>query len=167
MAADQAVVINGWTIYAHPLFLEQFEDLLAQVEALRQKDPQAYRSKNATKLLAAITRLAFEVIPRNPEDSKYRLGDTLGEDYTHWFRDKFFQQYRLFFRFHKGRKIIVYAWVNDQSTKRAYGSKTDAYRVFRKMLASGNPPDSWDLLVSESKAASQRLKKALKGKSDV
>nr|WP_232465207.1 type II toxin-antitoxin system YhaV family toxin [Oleiphilus messinensis] len=31
--------------------------------------------------------------------------------------------------------------MNDEKTKRAYDSKTDAYRVFEKMLSSGRPPD--------------------------
>jgi len=34
--------------------------------------------------------------------------------------------------------------VNDEKNKRAYGSKTNAYRVFEKMLNSGHPPDDWD-----------------------
>ena len=33
-------------------------------------------------------------------------------------RAKFFQQYRLFFRFHQASRIIVYAWVNDADTRR-------------------------------------------------
>jgi len=45
-------------------------------------------------------------------------------------------RYRLFFRFHAPSKTIVYAWVNDQDTKRAYESSNDAYRVFGKMLAA-------------------------------
>jgi toxin YhaV len=53
----------------------------------------------------------------------------------------------LFFRYRESAKVIVYAWVNDESTKRAYGSQTDAYRVFAKMLNSGNPPDGWDALM--------------------
>jgi hypothetical protein len=36
--------------------------------------------------------------------------------------------------------VIVFAWVNDEDTKRAYESSDDAYRVFRKMLKSGHPP---------------------------
>jgi len=42
--------------------------------------------------------------------------------------------------------------VNDESTKRAYDSKTDAYRVFEKMLNNGHPPDSWDELLKDVKA---------------
>jgi toxin YhaV len=45
--------------------------------------------------------------------------------------------------------VIVYAWVNDEGTKRAYESSDDACRVFRKMLKSGHPPDDWDQLLIE------------------
>jgi toxin YhaV len=76
-----------------------------------------------------------------------------------WFRPKFFQQYRLFFRYQQASKIIVYAWVNDEHTKRAYESGDDAYRVFAKMQASGHPPDSWDALLQQAQAAQARLKK--------
>ena len=160
MSRKQSLIVNGWRIYAHPLFLNQFEELITTVENLRQKNPETYRSKNATKRLAAIAKLAFEIIPVDPTRREYRQGNTLGEDYKHWFRAKFFQQYRLFFRYHQGSKIIVYAWINDDKSKRAYGSKTDAYRVFQKMLNSGNPPDNWNSLLKEAKRERERLSKA-------
>lgn len=65
----------------------------------------------------------------------------------------------MFFRYHQASKIIVFAWVNDENSKRAYGSKTDAYRVFIKMLDNERPPDDWDTLLEEAKAASNRLEK--------
>ena len=74
----------------------------------------------------------------------------------HWFRAKFFQQYRLFFRYHAASKVIVFAWVNDEQTKSAFESGDDAYRVFRKMLESGHPPDDWDQLLRESEVLNQR-----------
>ena len=46
--------INGWRLYAHPLFLDQLEALIQEVDKLRRKDPQGYGSKNASKRLAAI-----------------------------------------------------------------------------------------------------------------
>ncbi len=49
------------------------------------------------------------------------------------------------------------AWVNDENTKRAYESSDDAYRVFRKMLESGHPPDDWSQLLAEARAEGQRL----------
>lgn len=152
MSVTEPLVINGWNIFAYSLFLDQLEDLLIQVESLRQKHPQDYQKKNATKRLAAIAKLAFEVIPQDPTRSEYRQGSTLGDGYKHWFRAKFFQQYRLFFRYHLESKIIVFVWVNDESTKRAYESSTDAYRVFQKMLESANPPDNWNELVKDAKS---------------
>ncbi|MEB3149005.1 MAG: type II toxin-antitoxin system YhaV family toxin [Sphaerospermopsis kisseleviana] len=158
----QPLIINGWTIFAHPLFLEQLEELITQVENLRQKYPQEYKQKNTTKRLAAIFKLAFNVIPQDPTLNDYRQGTTLGDEYKHWFRAKFFQQYRLFFRYHQQGKIIVYAWVNDENTKRAYQSKTDAYRVFQKMLESGNPPDDWNDLFKEAENQTNRLEQIFK-----
>jgi toxin YhaV len=155
-------VINEWNIFAHPLFLNQFEELLTQVEHLRQKYPQEYKKKNATKRLSAIAKLAFDVIPQDPTRSDYRQGNTLVDDYKHWFRAKFFQQYRLFFRYHQESKIIVFAWVNDENSKRSYDSNTDAYRVFKKMLESGHPPDNWNDLLKDAKDETNRLEKAVK-----
>ena len=90
---------------------------------------------------------------------EYRQGATLGSDRKHWFRAKFFQQYRLFFRYHAQAKMIVYAWVNDEDTKRAYQSSEDAYLVFRTMVERGHPPDDWEQLLRESQAASPRLRR--------
>ena len=150
------LVVNGGAIFAHPVFLDQVETLIQQVEALQRKDPMGYVRKNASKRLAAIVKLAFEVIPQDPARTEYRQGHTLGEGRQHWFRAQFFQQYRLFFRYHAPSQVIVYAWVNDEDTQRAYESGNDAYRVFRKMLASGHPPDSWDLLLAEARAETAR-----------
>lgn len=157
MPHQTRLVINGWTVFCHPLFLDQLDLLIEQVESLKQKDPQNFGKKNAAKRLAAIAKLAFDVILQDPSLPDYRQGNTLGNDHKHWFRAKFFQQYRLFFRFDSASKIIVYAWVNDEKNKRAYGSKTDAYRVFEKMVNSGHPPDNWDQLLDESKGTLNRL----------
>ncbi|MDH2898119.1 type II toxin-antitoxin system YhaV family toxin [Rahnella variigena] len=142
--------INGWTLLAHPLILQQIQKLTDQVVLMRRKDPVGYKSKNATKRLAAINKLMFDVIPQDPARVEFRQGDTLGGEFSHWFRAKFFQQYRLFFRYNLRSRIIIYAWVNDDKELRAYDSKTDAYRMFSKMLKSGKPPDNWQALWEES-----------------
>ena len=125
------LLIHGWTVFAHPLFLAQVEALAAQVELLKAKDPVGYVSKNATKRLAAIAKLAFDVIPQDPTKPEYRQGLTLGGDHKHWFRAKFFQQYRLFFRYHVPSQVIV--------------------------LAGGHPPDDWDQLLKEAQPAGRLL----------
>jgi len=161
----ETLVINGWTIYAHPFFLDQLENLIQAVEQIKAKDPEGYKKKNATKRLYAIKKLAFENIPQNPTLDKYRQDDTLGDQYKHWFRDKFYQQYRLFFRYHKEAQIIIYAWINDQKILRAYGSKTDAYKMFSDMLDDGNPPDDWNELMKAAQKEQTRLDKIVKQKS--
>lgn len=161
MTRPKPLVINGWNIFGHPLFLAQVETLIEQVKSLRQTDSINYKTKNVTKRLAAILKIAFEIIPQDPTLPEYRQGITLGDANKHWFRVKFFQQYRLFFRYHLESKVIVYAWVNDESTKRAYNSKTDAYRTFKKMLNSGHPPNNWEQLIKEAKNETTRLKKMI------
>lgn len=159
MKASQAwpLVIHGWTVFAHPLFLFQVESLVKQVEGLKKKDPAGYTKKNASKRLAAIAKLVFDVIPEDPARPEYRQGNTLGTQHKHWLRAKFFQQYRLFFRYHAASKVIVFVWVNDEGTKRAFESNDDAYRVFRKMLEDGRPPDDWDRLLQGAGEEAQRL----------
>ncbi|NES22309.1 MAG: type II toxin-antitoxin system YhaV family toxin [Symploca sp. SIO3E6] len=157
MSNEQPLVINGWNIFAHSCFLRQVETLVVEVKQLSQKYPDNYKQKNATKRLAAIAKLAFEVIPQDPSRKEYRQGTTLGDDYKHWFRAKFYQQYRLFFRYHQEGKIIVFAWVNDDQSKRSYESNKDAYYVFKKMLYGGAPPNNWDSLVEEAMGEASRL----------
>lgn len=145
-------ITNGWHLFAHPLFLAQLEKLTVAVEKLQQRDPVGYQTTANAKLLAALRQLVFETIPSNPTRADYRQGGTLGSDRKHWFRAKFGNgRFRLFFRFDSKAKIIIFAWVNDETTLRTYGSKTDAYAVFRKMLDEGNPPDSWSALLEASK----------------
>ncbi len=122
------LVVHGWTVFVHPLFLAQIEALAQQAEALKQKDPAGYAKRNASKRLAAITRLAFDVIPQDPARLEYRQGNTLGNEQKHWLRAKFFQQYRLFFRYHAPSKVLVLAWVNDEDSKRAYESSDSPSR---------------------------------------
>lgn len=159
--AAPPLVVNGWTIFAHPIFLDQLEALIEEVERRKARDPGTYGKKNCTKRLAAIFKLITENIPSDPGGAQFRQGDTLGESRKHWFRAKFFQQYRLFFRFEDAAKIIVLAWVNDETTLRAYGSRTDAYATFKSMLAAGDPPDDFEALLKGAKASSARFGKAV------
>ncbi len=153
--------IGGWAIYFDSLFYAQYKELMNLVGKARAMDPANYQSKRITKLFVATRRLIFEDIPSNPSDPRFRQGNTLGEEYKHWFRAKFFQQYRIFFRFSEREKVIIFAWMNDEDTKRAYDSKTDAYRVFRKMLQNGRPPDDWQTLLREAKKTTSQIEEEI------
>jgi len=158
VSISETFIINGWRVFAHATFLDQLEKCVIEVENIRKKNPTHYKEKNSTKRLFAITKLILEKIPQNPTLPEYRQGTTLGDEYKHWFRAKFFQQYRLFFRYHFESKVIVYGWVNDENTKRAYNHKSDGYQVFKKMLKKSNPPNDWDSLLKEAKKENERFK---------
>jgi len=158
---DIPLVVNGWSIYAHPVFLDQLEGLIEEVEARKARDPDGYRRKNCTKRLAAIVKIVTEVIPADPTAAQFRQGGTLGEARKHWFRAKFLQQYRLFFRFDSVSRIIVLAWVNDEQSLRAYGSRTDAYATFKGLLDSGNPPDDFGILLKAARNSARRFRKGI------
>ncbi|MBB5274226.1 toxin YhaV [Rhizobium rosettiformans] len=152
--------VNGWIIRTHPLFLDQLERLTAAVEREARKKPGTFRSGANFKLLSALNKLVFEVIPADPTLAMFRQGGTLGAERKHWFRAKFGNgRFRLFFRYNSAAKVIVFAWVNDAETLRSYGSRSDAYAVFRGMLEDGNPPDSWKELLdaASSDVATRRL----------
>ena len=128
--------------------------MLSQTVAeLKAAKPEEYLRKKETKLLKAIEQVIEERIIADPLHAQFRQGDTLGDDYKHWFRAKFLQQFRLFYRCSVEHRTIVIGWVNGFDTLRSYGSKTDAYKVFAGMLNSGNPPDNWDTLLSQAKKA--------------
>jgi len=149
---------QGWTILAHPLFLDQIERLVAAAAA-EATGLTAGGGPNA-KLLAHLLDLAFDKIPADPGNAAFRHGGTLGRESRQWFRAKTGNgHYRLFYRFQSAARIIVYAWVNDENSLRTYGSSTDVYSVFAKMLAAGNPPDGFDALVAaaSSRPATGRL----------
>jgi toxin YhaV len=144
------MIVRNWTLMAHPCFSEQVKVLETLVASLKVKEPDTYLRKNATKRLGRIIELVCETIPEDPGAEVFRLGNTLGPSRRHWFRAKFYQQYRLFYRFDSQARVIIYAWVNDEDTKRAYDSKTDVYGVFARMLNGGNPPDDFDTLLAEA-----------------
>lgn len=141
--------LNGWTIYAHPCFKQQYDELLQKVEALKKKYPEDYQKKADTKIFAHVLKSIVNITndPRAPE---FRLGNTLGEENKNWSRIKLVNgRYRLFFRFSFKEKIIILAWINDNDTLRTYGNKTNAYRVFEKKLKKGHPPKNWNDLFSD------------------
>ena len=151
------LAVNGWQLFAHPLFLDQLDKLAGAVERAQTKDPRGWRKSANAKLLAALRQLVFETIPQDPTRAEYRQGGTLGDARKHWFRAKFGNgRFRLFFCYSTSAKIIIFAWVNDETTLRTYGAKSDAYAVFRKMLDKGDPPNSWDALLKAASDASTR-----------
>jgi toxin YhaV len=146
--------VHDWNLRAHPAFLAALMDYKERIIEMRVKVGKDAALTKDGKQLKALFALIYDTVPSNPADLNFRLGNTLGEKYRHWLRAKFRQQYRVFFRYSTRSQTIVYTWVNDDDTLRAYGSKSDAYVVFKRMLESGKVPNDWNELVAESKRLS-------------
>lgn len=164
-APGDGVTVHGWTLLAHPCFLDQLERLVAAVEREAERNPDRFQRSADFKVLSSIAALAFDLIPQDPTCKEYRHGGTLGGGRRNWFRAKFGNgRFRLFFRFRSDARIIVFAWVNDAETLRTYGSDSDAYAVFARKLDSGNPPDDWDALVADARGVEAQARVAAAGR---
>jgi toxin YhaV len=145
---------KDWFLLGHFEFLSQLEKYReANREVQRKLGADSVHTQQAQRL-KALTLATWTRIPSDPSNPEFRLGNALGKEHTHWFRDKFLQQFRIFFRYSSKSEIIAYGWVNDNESLRSYESKTDAYLVFKIMLESGRVPNNWDELIAESKRLS-------------
>ena len=142
---------HGWTLLFHECVVEQLQRLHTAVQRAEQNDAEGFESNANVKLFRALSQLMLETVPGDPARDEYRQGNTLGPAHRHWRRAKIGRRFRLFFRYHSKAKVIVYAWVNDETTLRSLGSKSDPYAVFEKMLGRGNPPDDWNALMAASR----------------
>jgi toxin YhaV len=145
------MVVNGWRLYLYRAFDAQLNAIEDEVEALTLRASKHDGAHPKQKLLAAIRYLMLTIIPRDPNAAEFRQGNALGAQNRHWFRAKFFQRYRLFFRFSSKEKVIVYAWMNDEGTLRKRGAKTDPYAIFQALLQAGDPPQSMQELLKRSR----------------
>lgn len=158
MAARSAY---GYDLYFWTAFLDQWRELrtsknIKEAAVRAGTMSQAEFDQDAeVKLFAALVEIVHEKVPRDPEHKDFRLGKTLGDEFTSWRRVKKHglpDRYRLFFRFASvPKKVIVFAWLNDDDTLRKAGSKTDVYATFKRMLDSGKPPTEISQLLSASK----------------
>jgi toxin YhaV len=133
--------VNGWRLFQYKLFTCQLDQLVAEVKKLQQSQPSTYKNHPRTKRLARIRQLMLEEIPADPGHERWNQGNTLGPQFRFWKRAKFGQnRFRLFFRYDGTKKVIIYAWVNDENSLRREGDKNDPYLLFATGLKKGDPP---------------------------
>ena len=97
LADDPPIQSNGWTLLQWPAFGDRWRALIAEVERLREKDPQGYTSHPTTRFLALLHKKVMDDIPSDPGAKQFRQGKTMGNSYIHWRRAKFGGRFRLFF----------------------------------------------------------------------
>ncbi len=141
---------HGWNLLFHEGLIEQLQKLRAAAERAQRQDPQGVESNGNVRLFAALSKLIFEDVPSDPHREEYRQGNAMGTAFRHWRRAKMGRRFRLFFRFDSKTRIIIFAWVNDETTLRSSGSKSDPYVVLQRLLKRGHPPNDWTALMSAS-----------------
>jgi toxin YhaV len=144
------VVINGWQIYfVKRLFGKQRRDLQAEVRQLKQNlTAEEYRKHPIVKLYTAIMITIKEKIPENPYSSHFVLTGAL-KKYGRAKKMGLPARYRLFFRAIKtpGHKAIFILWLGYPLKE---GDKSDCYAAFRKMVSTGDFPETMDDLLRAS-----------------
>lgn len=150
MDTIQVPVYFGYELYALNIFQRILDELVTEVERLADKDPESFYKHEKYKLLEAVLTNITKNVPVNPDHPDFRQGLTLGKKNKSWRRVKKKRlppRYRLFFQFNStAPKTIIYAWLNNDTTMRKAGAKTDVYTVFEKMLNRGNVPNTWQEL---------------------
>jgi toxin YhaV len=137
--------INGWTILFHPLFNDQWQQLLDLVKSLRSRLPQKdFVRHSQVKLFKALTVGIEEKIPTDPLASYFTLRKPL-DKYSRLKKMGLPSRYRLFFKVFSQQKVIIILWLG---FPRKEGDKKDCpkgyrfayYRVFAKMVKKGQFP---------------------------
>ncbi|WP_019505955.1 type II toxin-antitoxin system YhaV family toxin [Pleurocapsa sp. PCC 7319] len=155
--------INGWTILFHPLFNDQWQQLLHQVKSLHSRLPTDDFVKHPqVELFKALTVGIEEKIPHDPLASYFALRKPLDKysrlkkmglpigfaDSTASLADASRHRYRLFFKVFPQQKVIIILWLG---FPRKEGDKKDCYRIFAKMVKKGQFPLSLkDLIDSDN-----------------
>ena len=131
--------INGWTILFHPLFNDQWQQLLEKVKSLKSRlSPADFVKHPQVKLFKGLTVGIEEKIPQDPKASYFALRKPL-DKYSRLKKMGLPNRYRLFFRVFPKQKTIIILWLG---FPRKEGDKKDCYRLFAKMVKNGRFPSN-------------------------
>ena len=129
--------VKGWKLLYHPIFGDHYIALRNEVRELREKlTPAEFARHPQVKLVAAIRRAITEIIPDNPNRPDFWLSANL----SRFRRVKGYgipDRYRLYYVFSERAKTVIVLYLNDSSSLRKQGAKTDPYAIFADLVKSG------------------------------
>ena len=143
---------NGWSVYFHPIFDQQFDQQTETVEALLSKlseeciSQEKYQVHSDVKLLGTLIELLEDRIPSDPLASRFSLRDDL-KSFSRVKHLGLPSRYRLFFKVFPDTQRIVILWLGHP--RRKGDKKRDCYEVFKKMVSKGQFPTAFDELVKK------------------
>ncbi len=107
------------------------------------------------KLLAAVVRLVETIVPADPDHPDFRLVGDLGR-----FRRAKGRglpaRYRLFWVFSSRARAIVFLYLNDASSLRKAGAKSDPYARFSDLVRRGELGADFDANLETAKRPQRR-----------
>ncbi|WP_373481116.1 type II toxin-antitoxin system YhaV family toxin [Geminocystis sp.] len=138
------IKINGYLIYFHPVFYQQWLELVNRVKYLKEKlEPKNFIIHPEVKLLKALDIGIKDKIPNNPFASYFILKKPL-QKYSRLKKMGLPSRYRLFFRVFKEANTIIILWLG---FPRKEGDKKDCYKIFSKMVTNGNFPEDMNIFL--------------------
>jgi toxin YhaV len=132
-----ALVVNGWTLLYHPIFGERYAALRDVARRLKRRLPPAeYVQHPMVKLAAAVHRLITETVPAGPDAPEYRLHGALAK-FRRAKGHGLPPRYRLFWVFSRQASVIIFLYLNDDTTLRKAGGRKDPYALFQRLVTRG------------------------------
>jgi toxin YhaV len=136
----KSVKVNGWKIYFHPLFNEQYLELRNKVSKLKQKlSDEEYKNHSDVKFFGKLYKIIYQIIPDEPFAHYFVLKGEL-KRYSRVKGKGLPDRYRLFFLVLKEKAAIIILWLG---YPRKQGAKDDCYEVFIKMILRSEFPTSF------------------------
>ncbi len=150
------LVVNGWTLLYHPVFGDRYAALRDQARSLkRDLDDASWSRHPTTKLIAGVRNLMLEVIPRDPLAAEYHLRGDL-KDFYRASGLGLPKRYRLFWVASRQARAVIYLYLNDGTTLRKEGARSDPYVQFQAMVRRGDFGLDFDKNLAMWKLAQER-----------
>lgn len=127
-----------WSAFCFYLLKGRLVSLQKRIAQLPESKRQGHPD---VKLYVAVVD-AIKQVRQNPAEKIYQLGNTLTDVHRDWRRVKegLPPRYRLFFKFFSKQQEVYFVWLNDETTLRKAGAKTDVYKSFLRLLQSNTVP---------------------------
>ena len=138
------LVVNGWTLLYHPVFGDRYVALRDQARALkRELDDESWSRHPTTKLVAGVRKLVMDVIPQDPLAPAYHPRGDL-KDFYHASGLGLPKRYRLIWVASRQARAVIYLYLNDETTLRKEGARSDPYVQFQAMVRRGEFGSDFD-----------------------
>lgn len=138
------LVVNGWTLLYHPVFGDRYAALRDHARDLKEGLVTAAWAQHPTvKLVAGVRRLVMDIVPQDPLALEYHLRDDLRNFYRASGKG-LPPRYRLFWAASRQVRAVIFLYLNDDTTLRKAGARSDPYEQFRAMLRRGEIGPDFD-----------------------